>query len=287
MTLRIGTGPDGGGFAAFARAFAPRLQAGLVGASVTVQPTQGAVDNLVRVARGELECGLTYADVAYEAFAGGRLQRADASLSDVQAVAVLQVTPMQLAAGALSTVHAPRDLGGKHVALGGPGTATLLVAQLLLEAFGIRDEVTPSRASLSSLPLLMRQGVVDAVFDVALYSDAIAAVVADGGRLISISGPIIERLRESRPFLRAVRLPARTYAGQSIPVPTIGLESLLVCRRSLSEGVVYSLTAALVDSLAQLGASRWSLVSLDQMPATSVPLHPGAAVYYREMELRR
>jgi TRAP-type uncharacterized transport system substrate-binding protein len=75
------------------------------------------------------------------------------------------------------------------------------------------------------------------------------------------------------------------YPKQSLPVRTIGVHSLLLCRVDLDEGLVYRLTKALFQSLAeQSNELLWS-VDLDRAAATPIPLHAGAARYYREREL--
>ena len=58
--------------------------------------------------------------------------------------------------------------------------------------------------------------------------------------------------------------------------------------RDLDERLVYSLTKQLfvaLEVLSQRGALR--SMDIDQAPATPIPLHEGAARYYRERELTR
>jgi TRAP-type uncharacterized transport system substrate-binding protein len=70
---------------------------------------------------------------------------------------------------------------------------------------------------------------------------------------------------------------------------TIGVDSILVCRRELDEGLVYELTKFFFQALPTLSFSQDALRSMDleQAPATPIPLHAGAARYYRERELMR
>ena len=68
---------------------------------------------------------------------------------------------------------------------------------------------------------------------------------------------------------------------------TVGVPSVLLCRADLDERLVHDVTAMIFNpqensaSLAQ--ARHWSDVR--QAAATPVPLHAGAARYYREREL--
>jgi len=284
----VATGPAGGGFRALGDALAPEMSQHLDSVRLTMVASQGAVNNLELVARGEEDCGFTYADVAFEAFAGGRLADLSGRMADVRALGVLEITPVQLIARRGTGIRSIADLHGRRVAVGGAGTATSLVGQLLLEAFGVRDDVTIVSVSLREVPAQLEAGALDAVFDTATYSRALAASVAAGATLVPIEGREVERLRQDRPFMRAVTIPASTYGGGGPAVQTIGLESVLVCHRNVDDVVGRQLTSALVEALHELArAGRWNLVPLHAVPAAPIPLHPGAAVFYRESELRR
>ena len=64
---------------------------------------------------------------------------------------------------------------------------------------------------------------------------------------------------------------------------------LVVCRRDLDESVVHDLTQQLFKTFPRLSGAEASLrfLNLDEAPASPVPLHPGAARYFRESELSR
>jgi len=62
---------------------------------------------------------------------------------------------------------------------------------------------------------------------------------------------------------------------------------VLVCRSGLDEGLVYDLTRRFFEALPSLSSSQDALrfIDLEQAPAMPIPLHEGAARYYREREL--
>ncbi|MPZ74895.1 MAG: hypothetical protein GEU74_17070, partial [Nitriliruptorales bacterium] len=95
------------------------------------------------------------------------------------------------------------------------------------------------------------------------------------------------QLRREYPFLRPAVVPRNAYPGVSETMRTIGIATLFVCRSDLGEGVVYELTKAFFDALPSLARSQDILrfSDLDQAPAAPIPLHAGAARYYREREL--
>lgn len=80
-------------------------------------------------------------------------------------------------------------------------------------------------------------------------------------------------------------IPAGVYPRQPLPVRTIGVNSLLLCRAGLEEELVYRLTKALFQEVAETPTELLRLPDLGRAAATPIPLHAGAARYYREREL--
>ena len=70
---------------------------------------------------------------------------------------------------------------------------------------------------------------------------------------------------------------------------TLSVDVVLLARAGLDDGIVRRLTEGLFRMLPQLSAELPFLKGMvpERAPATPVPLHPGAALYYRERELRR
>lgn len=75
------------------------------------------------------------------------------------------------------------------------------------------------------------------------------------------------------------------YAG-TLPVPTVGTPSYLMCRRDLPEDAAYTVTDTLFRARDRLQAPSAPGGRLDKRYAIGtgiVPLHPGAARYYRSV----
>jgi TRAP transporter TAXI family solute receptor len=95
-------------------------------------------------------------------------------------------------------------------------------------------------------------------------------------------------MRREYPFFNLTVVPRDMYPGLDRPVHTIGVDGLLVCRRDLNEQLVYELTKQLIASRQSADASGpLARMDLQLAPATPIPLHDGAARYYRERELSR
>jgi TRAP transporter TAXI family solute receptor len=106
-------------------------------------------------------------------------------------------------------------------------------------------------------------------------------------RLLEIGPDAAARIRTQFPFYKPALIPPATYPGQDKPVRTVGVEFLLACRADLPEELVYRLVRTLFDPSSSADGKREIAGSLDPLlaSATPIPLHPGAARYYREREL--
>ncbi|MEO9273430.1 TAXI family TRAP transporter solute-binding subunit [Marinomonas sp. 5E14-1] len=80
-------------------------------------------------------------------------------------------------------------------------------------------------------------------------------------------------------------IPADTYPGQTKAINTVAQPNFLATHKNMSEEDVYELTKSLYENLAYLSAihKATSVMSIKKAIAgLPVPLHPGAARYYRE-----
>jgi TRAP transporter TAXI family solute receptor len=159
-----------------------------------------------------------------------------------------------------------------------------LVTNRLLHAQGIRSKgVRAERFTNAEMLKQLVSGDIDAAF--AMYNpgaQTITSAMKAGGTLLDIEGPTVEELRTQYPYLKRTLIPAGTYPNQPEPVRTIGIDVAMVCKADLDEDLVYSLLEAYFGAM-----PPGSPPNLDRAPATPVPLHPGAARYYRQRELSR
>ena len=109
----------------------------------------------------------------------------------------------------------------------------------------------------------------------------------NGSRLLPITGENLARVQKDYQFFRPALIPGGTYPETPLATHTIGVDAVLICRQDADEELVYELTRTLFEVrkhlTAETGRPQW--VDLKQASATPIPLHPGAARYYREREL--
>jgi TRAP transporter TAXI family solute receptor len=100
-----------------------------------------------------------------------------------------------------------------------------------------------------------------------------------------LAGPEVEALLKEQPFYTQVQLPANTYKGQSAPVSTIAVMAVWTAHDGVSDNTAYEVTKALYENTAIMGQVHVQGKNITLNTATAVgslPLHPGAARYFRE-----
>jgi TRAP transporter TAXI family solute receptor len=254
---------------------------------VTVQavtPGGSSVTSLEDLQRGTTDVGIAMADVTYLAFAG-QLDETPGVFDQLRGMAVLNLNTLHLIVGPRSRADSVDDLRGSHVALGPVGSATALLAQMLLQAYGLDlSQVRGVRLPYAATADQLVSGDLDAAFMTqAPPANPVLTATKGGAQLIDITGPRVEELRARHPFLKRTLIPAHTYPNQRKAIHTVGVDLVLLCRADLDEDLVYRL-------LAGYFATRPGSVppiDLERAPATPIPLHAGAARYYRQRELAR
>ena len=85
-------------------------------------------------------------------------------------------------------------------------------------------------------------------------------------------------------------IPAGTYEGQTADVQTAAIPNFLVSHSGVSDDLAYQMTKALYDNLDTMYAAHNAAKAIKRENAIKgmpVPLHPGAARYYKEVGLMK
>lgn len=287
---------------------------GVPGLVAVAQASQGSLQNALALSTGELESALIQSDTAYWAYTGtvaapkhcrqsnGEAIKPAASapprplnpVKDLRAIAGLFPEDVHIVVRADSPIRGLRDLKGKPVALGEPESGTLADARLVLEAVGLSEcDVKAQYLRLSEAADALVQGRVDAFFLVAGYPvPAVIDVAATiPTRLLPIPREAAERLAQHFPFFGIDVIPAGSYPGIDSETPTLSTTALWATRAEIDPDLIYAITKSLwseatkqlLETTHPVGRRIRLATALDGL---TIPLHPGAARYYRELGLK-
>jgi TRAP transporter TAXI family solute receptor len=298
IRVRIAGGPRNATFFIVSNALAALYSEHIANVSVQAVETTGSTDNLEAIETGNAECAIASADLVYDAHVRGT-SRLPRPYTHLRGVAVLFPNTVHLVTRADSLLKTLASLSGKRIAAAVPGDVTTSGRGFRLDsiASAIAD-AAPSHVRPTIVVTRMddavgelERGDVDAVHFYGGYPFRPVTQAAEryGIRFIEFDDLMTSTVKAKYPFSKPVIIPAGTYAGQDAPVRTLAIDNVLSCRSDLPTDLVYRLTLTLYQGLASMAAVHASAkqINAESGAATPIPLHDGAARYYRERELFR
>lgn len=262
---------------------------GLIAVAVS---TEGPMANVEMVNTDKLESGLMSADTAYWAYRGEGPFQGRGKFRNLTAIASLYPETIHLVVARKSKIHEVKGLAGKRISLGLERSGDSDTAREILQAYG----VAPSKAKLrydapKQAAELLKKGQIDAFFVTAAgRSDVVGELAASTEiEILPLADQAAQTAIGRLPYLAATRIPAGTYKGIG-EIPTLGIPAQWIVSEKAPEELVYGITRALwhsttrrlLDSRTPEGKQIKPEVALDGI---GVPLHPGAARYYREVRM--
>ncbi len=288
-TVRVSTGSLTGNFRPFSEALAKGYAALMPDVRIQSVDTPGSVHNLEALEDGTVDIGLAQAGIAYMAY-NGQPRELKRSLRRIRGIAVLNSSEVHLLVSPASKIRSIEELRGRRVGVGPRGGGLALTSQTVLRGYFPPGDVQEISTTVPQTMAMLMDNRLDAAFTISsVPNDEAKILTRAGAKLLQLRGPAVDRLRTTYPFIRSRIIPAGEYAGQDQPVHTLSVDVVLLARAGLDDAMVRRLTEGLFRMLPQLTAELPFLKGMvpERAPATPVPLHPGAALYYRERELRR
>ncbi|MDF2591413.1 MAG: transporter solute receptor, family [Clostridia bacterium] len=286
--LILATGGTSGTYYPFGGAMAQIFNTKIEGMNVTAQATGASVENLKLIGKKEAELAIVQNDMTDYAYNGLESFK-DGKIENVRAVATLYPEVIQIVATKESGIKTFADIKGKKFSVGAPGSGVEANARQLLDVMGMTyNDFTANYLSFSESADSFKDKHIDGfLFTSGIPNAAIQDISTTSDlQFVSVPDDIIASLTAKYPFFTAYTIPAGTYKGQDAEVKTIAVKATLVVGSDVSEKVVYNLTKALFENqpeLATAHAKGQQLNLQDAVQGVSVPFHPGAEKYFKEV----
>jgi hypothetical protein len=287
-TLVFGGGPAGGTFNFFAHKMATVIGSDQDSISITAVGSGGSLDNLCNLDDQTVDMAIVYGG---DAFLGRKSQLPflDCSFNNVRALAFLYGAPAQLVVRKNSGIASFRDLVGKRVAVGNPGSGAAQSAKRFFEHLGLWDKMEILNQGYSEASASFQAGKIDAFWTLVGYPNASIVDASNVGILLldlhqeaSASG-----FYEVYPFYSRVDIPAGTYAGQGKPVSTFQDIAVWCANADVDEEVIYNSLCSIyckenLESMRLSHKAASNMTVEGGVRGVSIPLHPGAATFWDE-----
>ena len=251
----------------------------------------GSNENALKVATGEIELGMCTGDAALNCYNGkGKFAESGAhdNLRYIGCVYASTMNWVVLKSSGYTYLH---DLAGKGAAVGtGPSaSSTETVALLTLEAAGVTDYKNTA-CTLGDAANGVADGVyvAGAAYAGAPVSAQLTVSTTKDCAWLALSDEEINWLIEKNPAYTKAYIQPNTYKGQTEAVQTVGVKCGVICAADLNDELAYQLAKCLYENAAEMVKGNAFFADLNDVSFLvdyTVPIHPGAERFYKEVGL--
>jgi uncharacterized protein len=281
------TGPQGGSWVPLGGALKGMWEKAVPGLQIQQQPGAG-IANVRGVDEGKAQIGFANSSTTVDGIAG----RAPypKQVKNVCQVANLYPQYFQVVAAADAKVTSFADFKGKSLVTQPKGNTAEILTAMVLEINGLNYQSLSKanfQAAYTDAVSLMKDGHAQ-VFTLGTTAPASAIMdlaSARDVRLVPVDDKTMAALKSANPGYNRLIIKAGTYPKQDQDVPVIGYSTHIVAACDLPEETVYRMTKAMaenVDAMAAVVKPITGLTPKDMAVDIGVPLHKGAAKFYKE-----
>jgi TRAP transporter TAXI family solute receptor len=298
--LRIGAMPVGSGWYVAASTLEKTLKPVLQGRSIEVIPRGGGVANPVVVETGKAEIALSNVqtsllaargDELYNGKKAGNIRALVGGLNSVFIGAMVRNDFIQKTG--LDTLDKILSSGKPiRIVMKPQGSNIPPAVDTVLAAYGLdRAKIKANGGDIiqvdtAQIPAVLRDGRADILFDTILKGHPMiteVALTADV-KFMDISDRALKALAESG--VKPSQFP-EWFKGQSGPTKSGDFGTVLIANASLPDDVAYQITKTVIEKMPEMAKdyAAWSTFKPEEAGKkenTGIPLHPGAARYYKE-----
>ena len=286
----LATGGTSGTYYPFGGAIANIWNTKLENMNGTAQATGASAENLRLINKGEAEFGTVQNDVMDYAYHGTALFDGEV-LSNIKTIGTLYPEVVQIAVSKDSGIKSVADFKGKRISVGDAGSGVEFNAKQILEGYGLTfEDIKKSNLSFKESAEGIQNGTQDGCFITAgVPNSALQELAFTAGLiLIPVSGDAADFICAKYGYYTQTTIPGGTYKGTDEDTPALAIKATLAVSSKLDDETVYNMTKALfenLDELAQAHAKGKEVSAESAVTGVSVPFHPGAAKYYKELGL--
>jgi TRAP transporter TAXI family solute receptor len=296
--IKIGVSSAGGDWFRAGAKFSTLIPVALpeVAASTVIG---GGVVNVSRIGKGENQIAFALTPYPEQGYKGEGKQFPTA-LKNVRLIASnlgrhVVVAMVVLKDSPIKTIN---DLKGKRIVPGDRGWGTTELVEALLATSGMPTEKfkadggTISYTSITDRSKALQDKNVDAIFIPAqvAYPDLMAVQQAAGIRVIGFPNDVVEKTLGTMPGLVKSKVPKGLYGVVDQDLASPGFLQQLIVDANLSDEMVYRITKLWWERIKEIHEIAPGLDQADvkmAMEHATIPFHPGALRYYKEVGVAR
>ncbi len=269
---------------------APYVSERIKDLDVTAEATRGSLENLRLVQKRESDMAFIVGFILYDAMhKRGRFKKSD--YRKVRGVTAVYKGLHHWVTLANSGIRTMRDLKGKTVAVGPPGSGVSRASERALKLLGIRPNVKVRKMGWADAGNALKDGNIHAFAAMSAIPVPVVVNVAATHRinLLPVDKGLMKSIVKVNPTYFKMSVPGKTYQGVANPVPMLAYEAFWVAHEEVKPRVVYEMLKVTYKPKTRKFLNNvhpgWAQLTpgVDRMKKLiGLRLHPGAERYWRE-----
>jgi TRAP transporter TAXI family solute receptor len=261
--------------------------------SLTAQTTKGYVENARLINTGETDFGVCGTTIIYPALQGTEKFK-EGKKENLRAVINAGSSVYTFVTYKTKNIKTIKDLAGKRVNIGPPGSNTAYLAELTLKAYGVWDKVNKTQLGFNDAAAALRDGKIDC-YNLAGDPPAPAVIEtfsAGPGMIIPLEENMRLKIAKEHPVLAPTPVEPNTYQGQKEAIPVMGYQCYLLVNSKVPDWIVNELLSVMMrpdvmDKII-LASHKWGelkekdIPKVESMVKIGLKFHPAAEKYWKE-----
>ena len=292
--ITVLTGPSSGIYFPIGGAFSTFI--GTLGYKTSATATGATAENINALLTGQGEMAIAMADSVIQAVESFGAYEGKPPAKNLRAMMGLWPNVCQIVTTADSGIKKFTDLKGKRVGVGAPNSGVELNARMMFEAHGMSyKDCRVDYLNYGEAIDQMKNGLCDAAFVTSGLGNATIRELGTTKKIafVPVEGEFLNKLIAKYPFYVPFTIPASVYGAEK-DTTTAAVMNIMLVDVKLPDAVVYDLLDNIYSPKgleaihAAHGTAKANIMpetALRGILGTSVPLHSGAAKYYKDKSM--
>ncbi|MEW6265063.1 MAG: TAXI family TRAP transporter solute-binding subunit [Thermodesulfobacteriota bacterium] len=289
--LKVATSNTSGTWYIVGAAFTKLFQEKYPSVKWNVQSSGASVENCRLVGTRQVQVGYAMSDVAYYAYKKEREFKAR-GFDNLRVLLGGNLMHYHLVTRNDSGIRNIRDLKGKKIYWGTPGSGTHLMNVTVLEAAGLKAGVdyTGVHLSLGDAVEAIKDGDIHAIGHCSgiPIPGIMDLFTTKDSRFIEIDDETLTGVSKKHFYWPKGAIPANSYAKQDKDVPTVECGTVLVTNTDLPVDIAYAITKTVIENskdykVVHRACEDYNIKNtIKATKESGIPFHPGTEKYLKE-----
>lgn len=274
--------PAGGAISSLINKYVPNTEA-------SAHPSAASRENIRLLEEKKTDLAMVMPSVAFFAESGTALYKGKPP-AKISGLFSFWGIDLLIIARAKTDIYKIEDLKGKKVGFGPPGSGSANMSEKILEEYGLTyKDMKPQFISATEQSQALKDGTLDAaMYTIGTPASAFVDLCTlTKCRLIPIEKGMMKKILKKYPYYAESVIPAKAYPQINTDTPALKWVGIVITYDDLDPELAYQIVKTVckdhLDEFKQCHAKAKELTTVGMSKGMSIPWHPGAARFWKEI----